>query len=79
MTLIQYGWANITRYYTKLLTTIADVVIQKKSAIKITVDFRNPRTLTSGDFRNPRTLTSGDYRNPRTKTSVDFEDITVIT
>ena len=77
MTLMQYGWTTIYRYYNKLLRTIPPILT--KSAIKIKVDFRNPRSLENVDFRNPRTLTTGDFRNPRTLTSVEFEDITVIT
>ena len=78
MVLMQYLSTTVYHYYSTLSQTIF-AVIQKKSAIKLTADFRNPRTLTNSDFRNPRTLSNGDFRNPRTLTSVDFEAIEVIT
>jgi len=79
MTFMQYLSTTVYRYYTKFQQTLSPVLIQTQSAIKLTVDFRNPRTNTEVDLRNPRTLTSVDLRNPRTQTSIDFESIQVIT
>ena len=72
MTFMQYLSTTVYRYYIKRLVTKAAAVIGKKSAIQVSVDFRNPRTQTRGLFRDPRTQTNGDFRDPRTQTNGEF-------
>ena len=72
MTFMQYLSTTVYRYYIKRFVTIAEAVLNRKSAIMVQIDFRNPRTMTTKNFRNPRTQTQEDFRNPRTLTSENF-------
>lgn len=73
MTFMQYLSTTVYRYYIKqsLLKVIG--IFEKRSAILITVDMRNPKTLSSGGMRNPKTLSNSNMRNPKTITSADME------
>jgi len=75
--LMNYISTTVYRYYSRLLTAISGK-IKTQSAIFLTVDFRNPQTLSDVDFRNPQTLTRGNFRNSKTLTNADFETVTEI-
>lgn len=60
MTLLRFLSVTTYRYY---LQQFLDSIIptQRKSAISLIVDFRNPKTIDDADFRNPKTITDVDF------------------
>lgn len=78
MVLAQYLSTTVYRYYGKQLILKITAAFTKRSAIFVTADFRNPKTLSNVDMRNPKTLTNANMRNPKTLTNADMEIRTVV-